>query len=46
MNVGATGQNVYMGLAGFYLVEDEDERSLSLPKGRYDIPPDALRTAI
>lgn len=36
--MGATGQNVYMGLAGFYLVEGEDERSLSLPRGRYDIP--------
>jgi len=36
--MGATGQNVYMGLAGFYLVEDEDERSLPLPRGRYDIP--------
>src|SRR5260370_27021569 len=36
--MGATGQNVYMGLAGFYLLEDEDERSLSLPSGRYDIP--------
>jgi spore coat protein A len=36
--MGATGQNVYMGLAGFYLVEDEDERSLLLPTGRYDIP--------
>src|ERR1700676_5057217 len=36
--MGATGQNVYMGLAGFYLVEDEDECSLPLPRGRYDIP--------
>jgi len=36
--MGAAGQNVYMGLAGFYLVEDEDERSLSLPRGCYDIP--------
>ena len=36
--MGATGQNVYMGLAGFYLVEDEDERSLPLPRGRYDVP--------
>jgi FtsP/CotA-like multicopper oxidase with cupredoxin domain len=32
--MGATGQNVYMGLAGFYLVEDEEERSLPLPTGR------------
>jgi spore coat protein A len=36
--MGASGQNVYMGLAGFYLIEDEEERSLPLPKGRYDIP--------
>ena len=36
--MGATGQNVYMGLAGFYLVEDDEERSLPLPRGRYDIP--------
>jgi spore coat protein A len=36
--MGVTGQNVYMGLAGFYLVEDEEERSLPLPRGRYDIP--------
>jgi len=36
--MGATGHNVYMGLAGFYLVEDEEERSLPLPRGRYDIP--------
>jgi len=36
--IGATGQNVYLGLAGFYLVEDEEERSLPLPRERYDIP--------
>jgi spore coat protein A len=36
--MGATGQNVYMGLAGFYIVEDEEERSLPLPRGRYDVP--------
>jgi spore coat protein A, manganese oxidase len=36
--MGVTGQNVYMGLAGFYLLEDEDERSLPLPRGSYDIP--------
>jgi spore coat protein A len=36
--MGVTGRNVYMGLAGFYLVEDEEERSLPLPRGRYDIP--------
>jgi spore coat protein A len=36
--MGASGQNVYMGLAGFYIVEDDEERSLPLPRGRYDIP--------
>ena len=33
-----TGENVYRGLAGFYIVEDEEEQSLSLPKGDFDIP--------
>jgi FtsP/CotA-like multicopper oxidase with cupredoxin domain len=36
--MGASGRNVYMGLAGFYIVEDEEECSLPLPRGRYDIP--------
>jgi len=27
-----------MGLTGFYLVEDEEERSLRLPREHYDIP--------
>ncbi|MBI4310772.1 MAG: multicopper oxidase domain-containing protein [Chloroflexi bacterium] len=33
-----TGRNVYMGLAGFYLMEDAQEQSLPLPRGRFDIP--------
>lgn len=33
-----TGRNIYMGLAGLYLLEDEDERSLGLPEGPYDVP--------
>jgi len=33
-----TGRNVYRGLAGFYILTDEFEDSLPLPKGRYDIP--------
>ncbi len=33
-----TGRNVYMGLAGFYFIEDDEEAALPLPKGRYDIP--------
>jgi spore coat protein A len=30
--------NMMMGLAGFYLIEDESERHLNLPSGTYDIP--------
>ena len=33
-----TGRNIYMGLAGLYLLEDDDERSLGLPEGSYDVP--------
>jgi spore coat protein A len=33
-----TGRNVYMGLSGFYLITDDHEQSLPLPKGRFDIP--------
>jgi spore coat protein A len=33
-----TGRNIYMGLSGFYLLEDEQEQSLALPKGECDIP--------
>jgi spore coat protein A, manganese oxidase len=33
-----TARNVQMGLAGMYIVEDDYERSLPLPKGEYDIP--------
>ena len=33
-----TGQNIYMGLAGFYLLRDEEEASLHLPEGPYDVP--------
>ena len=33
-----TSRNVYMGLAGLYLIEDEAEAELNLPHGRYDIP--------
>jgi FtsP/CotA-like multicopper oxidase with cupredoxin domain len=31
-----TGRNVYMGLAGFYLIEDDEERALNLPSGDHD----------
>lgn len=33
-----TGENVYMGLAGFYLIHDELELGLNLPSGEYDVP--------
>jgi spore coat protein A len=33
-----TGRNVYMGLAGLYLVHDEEERALRLPDGPFDVP--------
>ena len=33
-----TARNVYMGLAGFYLITDDHEQSLPLPKGQFDIP--------
>jgi FtsP/CotA-like multicopper oxidase with cupredoxin domain len=33
-----TGRNVYMGLAGNYLISDAVERALPLPKDQFDIP--------
>lgn len=33
-----TGEQVYRGLSGFYFIEDEEEKSLNLPKGQYEIP--------
>jgi spore coat protein A, manganese oxidase len=33
-----TGPHVYAGLAGLYLIEDDLETSLPLPKGEYDVP--------
>ncbi|MGB6596643.1 MAG: multicopper oxidase domain-containing protein [Candidatus Acidiferrum sp.] len=33
-----TAQNLYMGLAGLYIIEDEGEASLRLPSGEYDVP--------
>jgi spore coat protein A, manganese oxidase len=36
--VGETARNVYMGLAGFYLIQDPFEAALNLPSGDYDIP--------
>lgn len=33
-----TARNVFMGLAGMYLVQDQEELNLPLPKGDYDVP--------
>ena len=33
-----TGRNVWMGLAGMFLLDDEFDASLPLPKGKYDVP--------
>ena len=33
-----TSRNVYMGLAGMYIVEDAYELNLPLPKGNFDVP--------
>jgi FtsP/CotA-like multicopper oxidase with cupredoxin domain len=33
-----TGRNIYMGLSGLYLLENDDEHSLGLPDGPYDVP--------
>lgn len=36
--LGITRLNVYAGLAGFYLIRDDAEHGLHLPKGDYEIP--------
>ena len=36
--IGITRLNVYAGLAGFYLIRDDEEDSLNLPSGPYEIP--------
>src|SRR5262249_60982371 len=33
-----TGRNLYMGLAGLYLIEDDQEAALPLPRGAHDVP--------
>jgi spore coat protein A, manganese oxidase len=33
-----TGRNIFMGLAGLYIVESEEEQNLPLPKDEYDVP--------
>jgi spore coat protein A, manganese oxidase len=36
--IGITRLNIYAGLAGFYLIRDEQEEALNLPSGAYEIP--------
>jgi spore coat protein A len=36
--LGISRLNVYTGLAGFYIIRDDFEDSLNLPKGKYEIP--------
>jgi len=36
--LGITRLNVYAGLAGMYLIRDEEEGALHLPSGRFEIP--------
>lgn len=36
--IHTTARNVYMGLAGIYIVQDPAESALQLPKGKYDVP--------
>ena len=36
--LGITRLNVYMGLAGFYLLRDDAEDALGLPAGEFEIP--------
>lgn len=33
-----TGRNVWMGLAGMSIIDDAFDRSLPLPRGRFDVP--------
>ena len=36
--IGITRLNVYAGLAGLYLIRDDEEDALGLPSGAYEIP--------
>jgi spore coat protein A len=36
--VGIARLNVYAGLSGFFLLRDDEERSMDLPSGNYEIP--------
>ena len=36
--IGITRLNVYAGLAGMYIIRNEEENALNLPAGKYEIP--------
>jgi len=36
--MGLTRLNMYAGLAGMYIIRDNKEKSLNIPKGKYEIP--------
>ncbi|QOR61448.1 multicopper oxidase family protein [Sulfurovum sp. ST-21] len=33
-----TGKEIYHGLSGFYIIEDDEEKRLNLPSGEFDLP--------
>lgn len=35
---GRTGEEIYHGLSGFYIIEDEEEKRLNLPSGEFELP--------
>ncbi|MCH9740287.1 MAG: multicopper oxidase family protein [Epsilonproteobacteria bacterium] len=35
---GRTGEEIYHGLSGLYIIEDEEESKLNLPRGEFEIP--------
>jgi len=35
---GATAKQVYLGMAGFFIVEDDEEQALELPRDERDVP--------
>lgn len=35
---GLTGKQVYLGMAGLFIVTDEEEKALNLPQGDFEIP--------
>jgi FtsP/CotA-like multicopper oxidase with cupredoxin domain len=35
---GRTGKQIYSGLAGMFLIEDDEEQALELPRGEHDVP--------